>query len=70
MLAKLYQARWDSDVVVRDIVDFKKLDVFVSSLTSDERRYPSSSTSCASESPEDLPQRAPRLHRGRLVDGA
>jgi len=39
MLAKLYQAKWDSDVVVRDVVDFKKLDVFVSSLTSDERRY-------------------------------
>ena len=39
MLAKLYQAKWDSDVVVRDIVNFKKLDVFVSSLTSDERRY-------------------------------
>jgi hypothetical protein len=39
MLARLYQAKWDSDVVVRDVVDFKKLDVFVSSLTSDERRY-------------------------------
>ena len=39
MLAKLYQAEWDFNVVVRDLVDSKKLDIFASSLTSNERRY-------------------------------
>jgi len=39
MLAKLYQAEWDLNVVVRDLVDSKKLDVFASSLTSNERDY-------------------------------
>jgi hypothetical protein len=35
MLAKLYQAKWDVETVVRDLVDFRKLDVFTHSLTSD-----------------------------------
>jgi len=39
MLAKLYQAEWDFNVVVRDLVDSKKLDVFARSLTNDEKKY-------------------------------
>jgi len=37
MLAKLYQAKWDAKTIVRDLVDFRKLDVFANSLTNDER---------------------------------
>jgi len=39
VLARLYKAEWSADAVVRDLVSFKKLDVFVSSLASDEREY-------------------------------
>ena len=38
MLAKLYQARWDIDAVVRALVISKKLDAFVLSLSADERK--------------------------------
>jgi hypothetical protein len=37
MLAKLYQAKWDIDAVVRALVASKKLDAFVLSLSADER---------------------------------
>jgi methylmalonyl-CoA mutase cobalamin-binding subunit len=39
MLAKLYQAKWDFNAVVRDLVDSKKLDVFACSLANDEKEY-------------------------------
>jgi len=39
MLARLYQARWDEGAVLRDVVDSKKLDVFASSLSDEEREY-------------------------------
>jgi len=39
MLARLHQAGWNERIVVRDLMDSKKLNVFTSSLTSDEREY-------------------------------
>ena len=38
MLAKLYQAKWDIDAVVRALVTSKKLDAFALSLSADERK--------------------------------
>jgi hypothetical protein len=37
MLAKLYQAKWDIDAVVRGLVASKKLDAFVLFLSADEK---------------------------------
>jgi len=37
ILAQLYQADWNTDTVVKSLIDSKKLDAFTSSLSSDER---------------------------------
>jgi hypothetical protein len=37
ILAQLYQSDWNTDAVVKSLIDSKKLDAFISSLSSDER---------------------------------
>jgi len=39
ILSQLYEAEWSVDAVVKSLIDSKGLDVFASSLTSDEREY-------------------------------
>jgi len=39
ILAQLYQADWNTDTVVKSLIDSKKLDAFISSLSSDERMW-------------------------------
>jgi len=39
ILAQLYQSDWNTDTVVKSLIDSKKLDAFTSSLSSDERMW-------------------------------
>ena len=39
MLAKLYQARWSVDEVIKSIITSKDLDTFILSLSAEERKW-------------------------------
>ena len=39
MLAKLYQAGWETDTVIKDIITSKNLNLFMSTLSSDEKTW-------------------------------
>jgi hypothetical protein len=39
MLAQLYEFKWDIELVIRNLTEAKKLDIFISSLSNDEKKW-------------------------------
>jgi hypothetical protein len=39
MLAQLYEFKWDAELVTRNLIEAKKLDTFISSLSDDEKKW-------------------------------